>query len=69
MDQKYWARVVGSDIHSLSGRNYQHLFGALEEMDVSVLRDLHRLMQDAQQEVSSAKRTVRMYPGGPKMRM
>jgi hypothetical protein len=68
MDSKYWARVVHADIHKVSGRNYPHLYGALEEMEVAVLRDLHRLMQDVEQEVMTAKKTYQPFPGGPRMR-
>jgi hypothetical protein len=69
LDSIYWARIVRSDIHSVSGRNYQHLFNELEKMDVEALRDLHRLMQDVQQEIQNEKRSFRMFPGGPKFRM
>lgn len=68
-DARYWADVVRRELYHLDGRRYSELEKALEKMDVQALMDLHRLFQNVQQTISSAKRTVQMWPGGPRMRM
>jgi predicted nucleic acid-binding Zn-ribbon protein len=42
---------------------------AAAEMDEEALRDLHRLLQNAQSEIDQAKRTWRPFPGGPRIRI
>lgn len=68
-DQKYWARVVFPEIRRLTGHAYPELEKHLEELPVQVLMDLHRLTQDVQHEITQAKRSVQMWPGGPRLRI
>jgi hypothetical protein len=42
---------------------------AMESMPVEALRDLLRLLQNAEEAVRRAERTFRPFPGGPKIRL
>lgn len=65
MENKRWAQVVLREIHAATGRRYMELEKALEGMEVGVLRDFHRLMQDVGAEMAIARKRP-MWPGGPR---
>jgi len=68
MDKEYWIRCITPELYRFRGQ-HQALLRALEDMPVDALEELYRVLQEAQQEIHSAKRTVQMWPGGPKLRM
>lgn len=70
MDAQGWMRHIVPAMAGLSGgHRYQHLEGALEKLDPEALSQLHRFLQDVEQQMIQAKRTVQMWPGGPRIRM
>ncbi len=69
MSDAQFERLIQGAIYRTSGRNYPHLLGNLDKLPPEALRDLHRLLQDLEQEVQDAKRKVKLWPGGPSIRM
>jgi len=61
VDKKYLANLVQREIQVATGRRYPDLEPALEEMEVGVLRDFHRLMQDMGLEMQISRK--RLWPG------
>lgn len=41
----------------------------LEKLDVNTLRLLNTVLRDADQEIERERRTYKMFPGGPRIRM
>lgn len=66
---EYWTRVIIPEMFQLVGRRYPAVENMLPAMSVEALREFHRFLQDAQQEVMAAKKSVQMWPGGPRVRM
>jgi hypothetical protein len=60
------ATLVLGEIRRATGKRYPELEKALEGMDVRVLWDFYRLMQDIGQEMMIARKRP-MWPGGPRI--
>jgi hypothetical protein len=60
------ADLVIREIRAATGRRYPELERALEGMEVKVLWDAYRLMQDIGQEMRIARKRP-MWPGGPRI--
>lgn len=52
---------------STSGRLLKE--SELEKLDVDQLRLLNTVLRDADQEIERERRTYKMFPGGPRIRM
>ena len=61
--------VVRRDIAHATGYRYLALEKEVGKLSSEALRDFHRLFQDVESKIRTAERTVRMWPGGPKIRM
>lgn len=68
MDKGYWIRSVKGELYRFRGQ-HRALIRALEDMPIEALEEFYRVLQEAQQEIHSAKRTVQIWPGGPKLRI
>lgn len=63
---KYWANLILREIRAATGKRYPDLERSLEDMEVGVLRDFYRMMQDIGQEMMIARKHP-MWPGGPRI--
>ena len=61
--------VVRRDIAHATGHRYTDLEKEVGKLSPAALRDFHRLMQDVDWKIRDAERHVRMWPGGPRIRM
>ncbi len=56
------ARIILPSLRQLTGKQYPHLEKELKNLSAEALRDLGRVLADAQSEVSRAKRTAITQP-------
>lgn len=65
-----WIRHIIPLMHQLSGGRYcQNAEAFLSKMEPQEQEQFFRFLQTVEQERISAKRTVRLFPGGPAIRM
>jgi hypothetical protein len=68
MEYEYWVRLIESRLSNQRGV-YRDLRKHLRHMPIEALRDLDLLLRTFDEDIRSAKRTVRMFPGGPKIKI
>jgi hypothetical protein len=63
----YWIRNITPILYRFRGQHHR-LIAELENLSVQGLEDLYRLLQNIEQDLHTAERTFRPFPGGPRMR-
>lgn len=64
----YWIRNITPILYQFRGQHHR-LIAELEKLSVEGLEDLYRLLQNIEQDLSTARRTIQPFPGGPHMRI
>lgn len=64
----YWIRNITPILYRFRGQHHC-LIAELEKLSVEGLEDLYRLLQNIEQDLHTAQRTIKPFPGGPRMRI
>ena len=64
----YWIRNITPILYRFRGQHHR-LIAELENLSLEALEDLYRLLQNLEQDLHTAERTFRPFPGGPRIRM
>lgn len=68
VSKQYWISNITPILYRFRGQHHR-LIAELENLSLEALEDLYRLLQSMEQDLRTAERTFRMFPGGPKFRM
>lgn len=69
MEQEYASARVTRHMSQLTRKRYPELESKLKELPIEALHELERFLRDVDYELIQAKRTVHLWPGGPKIKL
>lgn len=69
MDAKRLAHYIAAEMQRITGRGYRLTAADLEPLGIEKLRELRRFVEDAKNTIRTNARTMRMWPGGPSIRI
>ncbi len=69
MDAKRLAHYISVEMHRVTGRGYHLTAADLEPLGIEKLRELKRFVEDAKSAIRLNARSMRLWPGGPSIRL